>query len=136
MMKQHLDWHFRTSQRKRDVKRAESRGWYTTPSTFLASETTEVAQVFPTIVETVEQISTVVAPHQPVKCAVCNEDLEKVYDVEMEEFVLRGVVQNGNEVLRVNVVLARVLSCYDADDCKAEIGGRREQKSQSCKDGG
>jgi hypothetical protein len=101
-MEAHLDWHYRANRKKSEVKRQESRKWYSLPINFLTfdSNIQEVAQViFPTTdPEPTPLINIVCAPSENVKCSVCFEELEKEWDPEMEEFILKSVVKTGNEV--------------------------------------
>lgn len=98
-MAAHLDWHFRHSKRKRDFKRQECRPWYATPEDFMTELTIETtAQIFPQVEVLTTTVSKIHAPDSEVSCSVCNELLSKVYDDEMEEWVMISVVKNGNQV--------------------------------------
>lgn len=104
----HLDSHFRVAKRKREMGRCESRGWYLPVSAWvsetLAEETEGVLPVFFESANPVPDTEIDSESKQKIladvakKCCICNEEFEKSYDVEMEDWVVCGAVLVGSSV--------------------------------------
>ncbi|KAI8820170.1 uncharacterized protein EV422DRAFT_81543 [Fimicolochytrium jonesii] len=104
-MDAHLDWHFRQNRRLKDkAKKAISRDWFVTEEEWIAEREVDVkdrkapALFFEhegeTPAEPPEEVSNIPAAGQSnPRCAICTEPLEKFYDEETDDWMLRAAVR-------------------------------------------
>ncbi|KAI9105278.1 hypothetical protein DFS34DRAFT_598785 [Phlyctochytrium arcticum] len=108
-MDAHLDWHFRQNRRSREkAKKAVSRDWFVDEEEWVKEREVDIRdRKAPTLFfeadkasdEVQEAVVNIPAqgeanPH----CAVCQEPLEKFYDQDQEDWMLRAAVRNDGQV--------------------------------------
>ncbi|KAJ3028211.1 hypothetical protein HDV00_010551 [Rhizophlyctis rosea] len=149
-MGKHLDWHFRMNRRAKERgKKAVSREWYLkeeewvveregmsgfgegkAPTVFfdgLQSSSSSSSQQ-PTASQ--EAVSNIPAENEKEsRCAVCQEALEKFYDDEREEWMLRGVV-------KVDGVLYHQTCRRDLEKKNLEVAEKRGRSRSPAVEGG
>ncbi|KAI8893999.1 hypothetical protein BC833DRAFT_606532, partial [Globomyces pollinis-pini] len=99
----HLDWHFRQKRRQKEKsKKTISRDWYISEADWLTEEPIDVvdqhvAPVFfsskDDLKSPVEEVSIIPAGDQINKCNICHESLEKYFDAEHDDWMLRNTVK-------------------------------------------
>ncbi|KAI8918472.1 hypothetical protein DFJ77DRAFT_295563 [Powellomyces hirtus] len=106
----HLDWHFRQNRRaKEKAKKAISRDWFVNEDEWVAEREVDIRDrkapmLFfdrdtPEAAGPVEIVSNIPAAGEAnPRCAVCTEELEKFYDEETDDWMLRGAVRVDNTV--------------------------------------
>ncbi|KAJ3175769.1 hypothetical protein HDU87_005762 [Geranomyces variabilis] len=110
-MDAHLDWHFRQNRRSKEkAKKAISRDWFVGEDEWVAEREVDVRdRKAPTLffdhdapeksapAEVVVNIPA--AGEANPRCAVCTEQLEKFYDEESDDWMLRGAVRGDDNLL-------------------------------------
>ncbi|KND04116.1 uncharacterized protein SPPG_01555 [Spizellomyces punctatus DAOM BR117] len=103
-MDAHLDWHFRQNRRaKEKAKKAISRDWFVSEEDWIKEQEVDIKDrkaptLFfendKTVEEAVEEVSNIPAEGETnPRCTVCQEPLEKFYDEEMDDWMLRASVR-------------------------------------------
>ena len=118
-MEAHLDWHFRQNKKLRERSEATARiaprGWYPSLNEWLlenevdapslindqdnANNSSEDELEFSELKESSENIP-VEESLSTVKCVICLENLDKFYDEDLEEWMLRGAIKI-NDIVRI-----------------------------------
>ncbi|KAJ3151888.1 hypothetical protein HDU86_006020 [Geranomyces michiganensis] len=110
-MDAHLDWHFRQNRRSKEkAKKAISRDWFVGEDEWVAEREVDVRdrkaptlffdQDAPEKAEPAEIVVNIPAAGEAnPRCAVCTEQLEKFYDEDSDDWMLRGAVRGDDNLL-------------------------------------
>ncbi|KAJ3099961.1 hypothetical protein HDU97_002633 [Phlyctochytrium planicorne] len=111
-MQTHLDWHFRQNRRAKDQgRKAFSREWYVSADDWVAERETDGKEAtVPTFFfdgneaqsaesEAPKEIPNISVTEDNVgPCAICNEEFEKFWDEDKEEWMIKNAIQQDGKV--------------------------------------
>ena len=134
---EHLDWHFKTNKRLRELSvRAQSRALYIAETDWITFtiETTTKEQAAPDTVTAAQINSSVPKPSDPAQqnatCPICKENFETVWDDAAENWMWKNAVDVGGTICHATCY-AEATAAQKRSDAKTAL---KEDKPDSDED--